>query len=103
MIFFLPKGREGREGFSGFPGPIVSMNERIFSLFDMLIIELIANAMCYVLNLCCGCVFCCRERWENLEREDVKESLVLRFLCGCIYYSVLMRLQCPAQTHHLYY
>lgn len=31
-----------------------------------------------------------REKWENLEREDVKENLVLRFLYGYPSYSVTM-------------
>lgn len=31
-----------------------------------------------------------RERWENLEREDVKENLVLRFLYGYTSYSATM-------------
>lgn len=32
----------------------------------------------------------CRGRWENLEREDMKENLVLRFSCGYTSYSVFM-------------
>lgn len=47
--------------------------------------------MMIVLNLWCGST--CRERWGNLEREDMKESPVLRFLCGylfliCFYSSI---------------
>lgn len=34
-----------------------------------------------------------RERWGNLEKEDLKENPVLRFLCTYTSYSTLMLLQ----------
>lgn len=51
-----------------------------------------------VMWLCC--LLACRERWENLEREDVKENLVLRFLCGYTSYSVQSK---PIITIHCYF
>lgn len=78
VVFVLVQGREGRTGFSGLPGPIVSMNECRICLIYMLIYDIYSC-------ICNAALFsACREKWGNQEKQDLKESLVLRFLYGCI-------------------